>query len=65
MCECNKAKWVCTENICDVDTDCTENEEFVTCKWDREETCANMHLPFDAPKKPDRCYSGCQCKEGT
>jgi len=64
VCECFRGKWECTDNVCPVNDQCGENEEFVECKYARPLTCFTMHLPLGDQEKPEHCQSGCQCKEG-
>merc|ERR1739838_768013 len=64
VCECHSGKWQCTDNECPPNESCGENSEYVTCKWEKQITCFSMHLPADHHKKPLRCKSGCQCKDG-
>ena len=43
--ECHHGKWACTDNVCPVNTQCQENEEFTSCMKIDIVTCSNMHLP--------------------
>jgi hypothetical protein len=62
ICECHKAKWACTENVCPVTTSCGVNEEFTSCMKPEILTCGNMHLPV-LDRKLTKCVAGCQCKD--